>query len=51
MQVFVPLSPPILCPLQLNAHADWNADTGATSNMTPHRHWLQNYAPKQSSVL
>jgi len=29
-----------LCPLQLDAHADWNADTGATSHMTPHRHWL-----------
>jgi hypothetical protein len=29
-----------LCPLQLDADADWNADTGATSHMTPHRHWL-----------
>jgi hypothetical protein len=26
------------CPLQLDADADWNADTGATSHMTPHRH-------------
>ena len=39
-----------LCPLQLNAHADWNADTGATSHMTPHRHWLRNYAPKQVAI-
>ena len=23
----------------------WNADTGATSHMTPHRHWLKNYSP------
>ncbi|OJA16490.1 hypothetical protein AZE42_13552 [Rhizopogon vesiculosus] len=23
-----------LCPLELDAHADWNADTGATSHMT-----------------
>jgi hypothetical protein len=35
-----------LCPLQLDADADWNADTGATSHMTPHRHWLPNYAPR-----
>lgn len=24
----------------------WNADSGATSHMTPHRHWLLNYTPK-----
>ncbi|KIJ09343.1 hypothetical protein PAXINDRAFT_17563 [Paxillus involutus ATCC 200175] len=30
-----------LSPLQLNADADWNADSGATSHMTPHCHWLQ----------
>jgi len=23
----------------------WNADTGATSPMTPHRHWIRNYKP------
>ena len=23
----------------------WNADTGATSHMTPHRHWLRDYTP------
>jgi hypothetical protein len=23
----------------------WTADTGATSHMTPHRHWLRNYQP------
>lgn len=23
----------------------WNADTGATSHMTPHRHWLRDYKP------
>jgi hypothetical protein len=32
--------------LQLDADVDWNADTGATSHMTPHRHWLRNYMPK-----
>ena len=32
-----------LCPLQLDACVDWNADTGATSYMTPHRHWMRNY--------
>ena len=24
---------------------DWNADTGATSHMTPHREWFKSYAP------
>lgn len=23
----------------------WNADTGATSHMTPHKHWIRNYKP------
>lgn len=32
-------------PLQLDADYDWNADTGATSHMTPHRHWIRNYTP------
>jgi hypothetical protein len=30
-------------------HADWNADTGATSIMTPH-HWMHNYTPKHVPV-
>ncbi|EGO21551.1 hypothetical protein SERLADRAFT_351077, partial [Serpula lacrymans var. lacrymans S7.9] len=33
------------CPLQLDADIDWNADTGATSHMTPHRHWVHHYTP------
>ena len=36
-----------LYPLQLDACVDWNADTGATSHMTPHRHWMRNYVPKR----
>ncbi|KAG2108731.1 uncharacterized protein F5147DRAFT_745702 [Suillus discolor] len=35
-----------LCPLQLDADVDWNADTGATSHMTPHHHYIRNYTPK-----
>ena len=34
------------CPTpRISAHADslWCADTGATSHMTPHRHWFRNY--------
>jgi hypothetical protein len=27
-----------LTPLQVDADFDWNADTGATSHMTPHHH-------------
>jgi hypothetical protein len=26
-------------------HYDWNADSGATSHMTPHRHWFKTYEP------
>jgi transposase InsO family protein len=39
-----------LSPLQLDADVDWNADTGATSHMTPHRHWLRNYSPKRVPI-
>jgi hypothetical protein len=31
--------------LQPSAYTCWNADTGASSHMTPHRHWLRNYKP------
>jgi len=34
-------------PLQLHACVECNADTGATSHMTPHRHWLCNDVPKR----
>ncbi|OSX60780.1 hypothetical protein POSPLADRAFT_1057709 [Postia placenta MAD-698-R-SB12] len=37
-------------PLQLDADFTWNADTGATSHMTPHRHWLRNYKPLRLPV-
>src|SRR5437588_11967745 len=37
-------------PLQLDACVDWNADTGATSHMTPHRHWLRNYVPRRVPI-
>ena len=30
---------------QRDADLVWNADSGATSHMTPHRHWLHNYTP------
>ena len=39
-----------LLPLQLDADVDWNADTGATSHMMPHRHWLCNYTPKHVPI-
>jgi hypothetical protein len=28
-----------------DADYDWLADTGATSHMTPHHHWIRNYIP------
>jgi hypothetical protein len=27
------------------ASTDWNTDTGASSHMTPHRHWFRSYSP------
>jgi len=41
------LSPPTSpsSPLQLDADFYWIADTGATSHMTPHRHWFNSYTP------
>lgn len=35
-------SPPTLPDLADDA---WNADTGATAHMTPHRHWFASYTP------
>ena len=32
-------------PIQPHADFRWNADSGCTSTMTPHRHWIQNYHP------
>ena len=43
MQVTLPTG--LSAPLQLNANFDWTADSGATSHMTPHVHWLRNYEP------
>ena len=44
-----PPSDPFL-PLVLNADHDWNADSGATSHMTPHYHWLCNYTLKHITI-
>ena len=30
-------------PLDTSAYTLWNSDTGASSHITPHRHWLRNY--------
>lgn len=32
-------------PIISDADFRWNTDTGATSHMTPHRHWLRDYTP------
>ena len=37
-------------PLQLNADFHWLADTGATSHMTPHRHWFKSYTHFRTPV-
>jgi len=31
--------------LQTQASTNWNTDTGATSHMTPHKHWFRSYSP------
>ena len=35
-------------PTSLNTN--WLADTGATSHMTPHRHWVWNYSPLRMPI-
>jgi len=35
-------------PTPLNTN--WLADTGATSHMTPHRHWVWNYSPLRMPI-
>lgn len=37
-------------PLITDAGADWNADTGATRHMTPHRHWFHSYTPYRVAI-
>lgn len=32
------------------ASAHWNTDTGATSHMTPHRHWFTSYTPLRKPI-
>ena len=39
-----------LSPLQIDANFDWNADSGATSHMTPHSHWIHNYTPFRTPI-
>lgn len=33
-----------------DASMDWNADIGATSHMTPHRHWFSTYKPYKTPI-
>src|SRR6266568_2517459 len=37
-------SAPSTSPSSIPPNFDWLADIGATSHMTPHRHWVQNYS-------
>src|SRR4051812_17744649 len=43
LRSFDPSDP--LSRLKLNSDHAWNADTGATSHVTPHHHWILNYQP------
>ncbi|KAF7768485.1 hypothetical protein Agabi119p4_7728 [Agaricus bisporus var. burnettii] len=43
-------SSPPSSPLQLDADFFWLADTGATSHMTPHRHWFKSYSPHRIPI-
>jgi hypothetical protein len=40
--------PPLLSPV--DPSADWNANTGATCHMTPHRHWFTSYKPHKIPI-
>ena len=37
-------------PSSRNPTTDWIVDTGATSHMTPHKHWFHQYTPKRVPV-
>src|ERR1700678_1650312 len=37
-------------PLQIDANFDWNADSGATSHMTPHAHWIRQVEPFRTPI-
>ncbi|TEB18159.1 hypothetical protein FA13DRAFT_1649668, partial [Coprinellus micaceus] len=37
-------------PIQPHTDFCWNADSGCTSTMTPHRHWIRNYRPLRVGV-
>lgn len=37
-------------PIQSETYSSWNADSGASSHMTPHRHWLRNYKPYRIEI-
>jgi transposase InsO family protein len=37
-------------PLISDAGADWIPDTGATSHMSPHRHWFHSYTPSKIAI-
>ncbi|KAJ2911346.1 hypothetical protein MD484_g9068, partial [Candolleomyces efflorescens] len=44
-------SPPIRRTNGSKANTSWNTDSGATSHMTPHRHWIRNYVHCRVAVL
>jgi hypothetical protein len=47
---FIPDSSDPACALLVNVSSDWTADTGASSHMTPHRHWFSSYKPYQVPI-
>ncbi|KDQ12395.1 hypothetical protein BOTBODRAFT_72980, partial [Botryobasidium botryosum FD-172 SS1] len=44
------ITPPSSPARVFNPSADWNTDTGATSHMTPHRHWFTTYTPTRTPI-
>jgi transposase InsO family protein len=44
------LRPMYLSSASSDADRHWNTDTGATSHMTPHRYWLQDYKPHRVPI-
>jgi hypothetical protein len=47
---FIPDPSDPTCALLVHASSDWTADTGASSHMTPHRHWFSSYKPHQVPI-
>lgn len=48
---FILATPTSLAALSARAKTDWNADTGCSTHMTPHRAWFRSYSPHRVPIF